>query len=145
MKLAYVDSCIWIARVEGQTIYRKIIDKKLNELAEEGWTFYSSEAVQFEVLIEPLKKQQDELVQIYRKIFDEIRMLKTYTSVFKNALLIAHTENLKGLDAVHVAIADHYNCKLFVSSDPHFRNLKTIRPFWINLEEKEDETQPSTL
>ncbi len=137
MKRAYIDSCIWIARVEGLTTYRKVIDEKLSKLANEEWTFCVSEAVQLEVLLEPLKKSHDELVQIYRKIFDETRMLKIYTSVFKNALLIAQAENLKGLDAVHVAIADHYNCKLFVSSDPHFRNLN-IQPYWINLEEQVD-------
>ncbi|MFQ5639076.1 MAG: hypothetical protein ACE5IR_13925 [bacterium] len=56
--------------------------------------------------------------------------------VKEDGTLIAKTENLKGLDAVHVAIAERNRCKLFVSTDPHFRNLKTVRPFWINLKEK---------
>lgn len=38
MKLAYVDSCIWIARIEGLTDYKTIIDDKLQNLAQEGWT-----------------------------------------------------------------------------------------------------------
>ena len=34
MKLAYIDSCVWIARVEGLPEYRKIIDASLQALAE---------------------------------------------------------------------------------------------------------------
>lgn len=39
MKLAYIDSCIWIARVEGLPEYKRILDENLQRLAEEGWTF----------------------------------------------------------------------------------------------------------
>ncbi len=131
MKLAYVDSCIWIARVEGLPKYKKIIDKKLTDLTEEGWIFCTSELVALEVLAKPLKENQDNLVQVYRKIFEKMRMLKNYSNVFRHALLITQTENLKGMDAIHVAIADYYNCKQFVSSDPHFQNLKIISPLMV--------------
>ncbi len=61
MKLAYIDFCVWIARVEGLPEYQKVID------------------------------------------------------------------------AIHVAIAEHHNCQLFVTSDPHFRNLKIVPPQLIDL------------
>jgi hypothetical protein len=35
MKLAYIDSCVWIARVEGLSEYRNFIDASLQALAEE--------------------------------------------------------------------------------------------------------------
>ena len=115
MKLAYIDSCIWIARVEGLPKYRQIIDERLHSLAEDGWTFCISEIVILEILVKPLKENNEVLVQIYRKIFEKIKTLKNYSNIFKQALLIAQTENLTGMDAIHVAFADHYNCTRFIS------------------------------
>lgn len=65
MKLAYIDSCIWIARVEGLPRYKQIIDKELNNLAEEGWVFCGSELIILEILAKPLKENNDNLAQIY--------------------------------------------------------------------------------
>ncbi|MGH7596930.1 MAG: type II toxin-antitoxin system VapC family toxin [bacterium] len=126
MKLAYIDSCVWIARVEGLLEYQKVIDANLQALAEDGWTFCTSDVVVLEVLAKPLKENQDHLVQIYRNIIQKLKALKNYSAVFKNALTLTKSENLKGMDAIHVAIAEHHNCQFFVTSDPHFRNLKII-------------------
>ncbi|MCI0691589.1 PIN domain-containing protein [candidate division KSB1 bacterium] len=133
MKLAYIDSCVWIARVEGLPEYQKVIDANLQTLAEEGWTFCTSDVVVLEVLAKPLRENQDHLVQIYRNIIQKLKTLKNYSGVFKNALSLTKSENLKGMDAIHVAIAEHHNCQLFVTSDPHFRNLKIVPPQLINL------------
>jgi predicted nucleic acid-binding protein len=73
------------------------------------------------------------IVQIYRNIIQKLKALKNYSAIFKNALLLTKSENLKGMDAIHVAIAEHHNCQLFVTSDPHFRNLKIISPQLIDL------------
>jgi len=133
VKLAYIDSCVWIARVEGLSEYKNIIDANLQTLAEEGWMFCTSDAVALEVLTKPLKENQDNLAQIYRGLFQKMRTIKIFPAVFKNALLLTTAENLKGMDAIHVAIAEHNNCQLFVTSDPHFRNLKAIIPKLIDL------------
>lgn len=47
--------------------------------------------------------------------------------------MIAQGENLKAMDAIHVAIAIQHGCKRFVSTDPHFKNLKIIPSIWIPL------------
>jgi len=133
MKLAYVDSCIWITRVEGLPKHQQIVDQKLHDLAEEGWMFCISEVVILEILAKLLKQDKDDLVQFYRKTFDKIRILKNYSHVFRHALSIIQTENLKGMDSIHVAFADYYNCEGFVSSDSHFMNLKIVPLLWINL------------
>lgn len=39
MKLAYIDSSIWITRVEGSANYRQILDDKLTSLLQEGWQY----------------------------------------------------------------------------------------------------------
>ena len=133
MKLAYVDSCIWIVLMEGSPKHQQIVDQKLHDLAGEGWIFCISEAVILEILAKPLKQDKDNLIQLYRETFNKVRILKNYPHVFNHALSIAQTENLKGMDAIHVAFADHYNCDGFVSSDSHFMNLKIVQPLLINL------------
>lgn len=37
------------------------------------------------------------------------------------------------MDAVHVAIAGHYGCERFVTTDPHFHSLTAIVPVLIAL------------
>jgi predicted nucleic acid-binding protein len=133
MKLAYCDSCIWIARFEGLASYKKIIVRHLRELADEKWTFCSSDLVSLEVLLKPLQSNETALAQKYRTFLTTLKALENYPHLFKDALLIAQNENLKAVDAFHVAMAEYHNCTLFVTSDPHFKNLKTITPSWIDL------------
>ena len=133
MKLAYIDSCIWITRFEGLSAYKNRIMQELKYLTHSGWTFCTSEVVWLEVLAKPMQQEQDEIVWKYRNFLAALNMLQHPPDVFKHALTIAHTEQLKALDAVHVAIAAHHNCALFVSSDPHFQSLTTLTPHWVQL------------
>lgn len=114
-------------------MYRTIIEKDLQQLARDGWVSCISELVSLEVLINPLKKGQNGLVLQYKRLFGKIKILEIYPGIFKDALPIAQSENLKAIDALHVAIASHYGCQLFVSSDPHFQPLTTMTPYWIDL------------
>ena len=133
MKRAYVDSCIWITRFEGKAVYKHLIHAKLDALAEAEWEFCISEVVSLEVLVKPLRLGALEEAQKIRVFLQTMRQFKNYAGVFADALRIAQSENLKAMDAIHVALAQQHQCELFVSSDPHFRSLKTIRPYWIDL------------
>lgn len=133
MKLAYVDSCVWITRIEGLESYRHPIENALQRLSVEGYTLCISDAERLEVLSRPGARGQDDLLAIYRKAFQKVRDLKSHTGVLQDALPIAHAEGLKPMDAVHVAIAQHHGCLRFVSTDPHFRRLKLLEPCWIDL------------
>jgi predicted nucleic acid-binding protein len=133
MKLAYIDACVWISMVEGLDSYRPQIRRALKGLASNNWVFCTSDAVRLEVLIGPLRKKQAPLAKAYRAILETHSFLKTPKSVFADALLIAETERLKAMDAVHIAIAHHYGCGRFVTTDPHFKSLSFLTPLWINL------------
>ena len=133
MKLAYVDSCIWITMIEGLNEYRQIIDSKMRALSEDGWIFCVSDIVYYEVLLKPAKNNQVKLMKIYRSIFDKLKIVKNYSDLFKDALLLGQSEDLKGIDLLHVAIARHSNCQRFITTDPHFTQLKSIEPVFIDL------------
>ena len=133
MKLAYIDSSIYIALFEGMQSYKATLSQQMIQLAQSGWMSCISEVVMLETLAKPLQNDQSVLTQQYRKLFDTLRIFENYPLLFTDALRIMQVERLKIIDALHVAIAVHYDCQLFVSSDPHFRSLKTIRPYWIDL------------
>ncbi|EIJ44171.1 putative nucleic acid-binding protein [Beggiatoa alba B18LD] len=133
MKLAYVDSSVWITRVEGLSTYRNTLDDTLLQLLQSGWQLCISDVVMLEVLAKPYKQNQTELISIYHKIFSHTKHLKTPTDIFTDALLIVQLEQLNALDAVHVALARHHHCQAFISTDKHLRTLKTIQSIWVKL------------
>jgi predicted nucleic acid-binding protein len=133
MKLAYVDACVWITMVEGLDRYQPRIRSVLKGLALDNWVFCTSDAVRLEVLIGPLTRKQAPLAKAYRAILETNSLLKTPKSVFADALSIAEAERLNARDAVHIAIANHYGCGRFVTTDPHFRSLSLVTPLWIDL------------
>jgi len=133
MKQAYIDSCVWITAIEGFPEYQSKIDQTLRHLTEDGWKFCTSDVVLFELLLKPMKDSQPDVIERYRALCAKMKRLKSFPNVFTEALNIAHLENLKGMDAVHLAIAVHHCCTLFVSTDSHLRSLTTITPCWINL------------
>ncbi|HIE02169.1 MAG TPA: type II toxin-antitoxin system VapC family toxin [Thiotrichaceae bacterium] len=133
MKLAYIDSPVWITRFEGFHIYKDVINTQLNVLAKEGWSFCVSEVVLLEVMAKPYQQNNTTVIDTYNDVFGQTTLLKIYPDVFTDALLIAQTEKLKSMDAIHVSIALHNKCRRFVSTDTHFQKLKVIPVTWIDL------------
>jgi predicted nucleic acid-binding protein len=133
MKLAYVDSCVWITLIEGRDTYRSAIRRALAELAGAGWELCTSDAVRLEVLIRPQRLGDQRLIDIYRGLLDVSRSLPVAPTVFSAALDLAARDGLKAMDAVHVAIAEQHGCEEFVTTDPHLRGLTSIAPHLIAL------------
>ncbi len=135
MKLAYLDSSIWIARTEGLPEYREKVRNELAELLEKDWLFCISDMVMLEVLIKPSRQNQMELINIYKEGFLEAVRFPSFHTVFHSALSYAQIDGVKALDAIHVAFAVQYGCELFVTTDPHFRTLISLPLHWIDLSE----------
>jgi predicted nucleic acid-binding protein len=133
MNLAYVDSSVWIVRFEGLPLYKKIVNDWLTRLGKDGWMLCISEAVILEIMPKPYRNNDISVIDAYNEVFEQTKILKSFPNVFKDALKISQTENLKAMDSVHLAIAKHHACERFVSTDPHFKNLKAISPMWIDL------------
>lgn len=133
MRLAYVDSCIWITLIEGVESYRPPIQNALASLAHEGWELCTSDAVRLEVLVRPQRLGDNNLVDIYEALLDAARTLPVRPAVFKDALVTATREGLKAMDSVHVAIAAQHGCERFVTTDPHFQDLTSPSPHLIAL------------
>jgi len=126
MPKAYVDSSVWITRFEGIPVYYQKVKDTLLNFENEGWYFCYSDLVLLEVLLKPFKENQEFLLESYKRAFETSLFLPNYDELLKQALLIAKSDNLKSIDAIHVAFAVEYNCELFVTTDPHFRTLQSL-------------------
>lgn len=134
MKQAYTDTSIWITRIEGLVKYQNIIGNSLLDLAGEGWQFCISDAVILETIQKPSHFKCLELVEDYYAVFAEITKHSGYCEVFQDAISIVQQENLKAMDAIHIAFALKYGCELFITTDSHFKNVKSIPVHWIDLQ-----------
>lgn len=133
MNFAYVDSSVWINRLEGLADYQVLVHDCLASLRMDGWELCVSEAIFLEVLVKPYRHHRKDLITMYRNSFDCAYFLKNFGGLFEAALHIAQSENLKALDAIHVAFAIEYGCELFITTDPDFRFLKSLPVRWIDL------------
>lgn len=133
MQIAYLDSSVWIVRLEGSPIYRQRVKRELLALEQNGWKFGLSDAVVLETLLKPHHQQQNVLIDYYNQVFQESMFFPIFDDVFKNALEIAQRDNLKAMDAIHVAFAVAYDCQLFITTDPDFRNLTSMPLHLIDL------------
>lgn len=129
---AYVDSSVWIALMEGLPATRNLIYRQLEQL-EEQWVFYASEIVLMEVLHKPYRESQTELLDVYAVLFEQETLFDNYSALLADGLQIVQSESLKALDAMHLAIARHYGCELFITTDKHFLNTSIIPVLWIDL------------
>ncbi len=131
--LAYVDASVWIARTEGRPEFRNIIKSQLRELKQEGWRFCTSKAVMMETYYKPYRDNNQALVAAYTEIFGKTKILPNYSNLFTDALRTMRIETLKAMDSIHVALAAHYHCERFITTDADFRNLLTIPTLVIDL------------
>ena len=131
--LAYVDASVWIAYTEGLPTYQNNIELYLDRLKTEGWHFGVSQAVMLETLYKPYREKNRHLIDIYVELFANSKFLPNYANLFDEALRIMKEESLKAMDSIHAALAAHYGCQGFVTTDADYRNLKAIPPLWIDL------------
>jgi hypothetical protein len=97
LKLAYIDSSVWITQFEGYPIYQQIIDDALTSLENDKWLFGISSAVTLEVLLKPYREAQTGLIDAYNRAFQQAHLLPSFTDVFDHALFASQSEHLKAL------------------------------------------------
>ncbi len=133
MKRAYLDSSVWIAMAEGIPIYQTAVRNELQLLEEDRWHFCLSDLVILEVKLKPYRQDRHDLIDEYNMLFAKAINFTPFDTVFHDALEHAKKDSLKATDATHAAFAVHYECELFVTTDPDFRTLQSLPLHWIDL------------
>lgn len=81
--LAYVDTSIWIAYIEGPLVYQKAIEHHLVQMKQAGWKLCVSKAVIMEALYKPYRDQNNTLINAYSRLFSKMQILPNYTNLFE--------------------------------------------------------------
>jgi predicted nucleic acid-binding protein len=100
MERVYLDACMVIHLVEGNSQQQQILKRALLEKV-----VFSSELVRLESRIKALRDNQTSFLMVYEQFFKDCQMIDFNQSVFEQATDLRVSHNLKTPDALHVAAA----------------------------------------
>jgi predicted nucleic acid-binding protein len=124
----YIDSSILIYTVEVDLKFWKILEVLWRKFAEGEISLISSELIITEVLVKPLKSQNQQSIDSYNKLlFDSgIELIPITRSLLIAATNLRAKHNLKTPDAIHAATSIENNCNRFLTNDKGFNNIPRL-------------------
>ena len=122
MATTYLDSCMVIGLIEGDTEQRKSLK---NYLAYQ--TVFSSELVRLEARILAIRQKKQAHLNLYDVFFVACEFVDLNRAVFDLAALLRAESNLKTPDALHLAAAIHAGCDEFCTNDKQLVKVATQR------------------
>jgi uncharacterized protein len=122
MAATYLDSCMVIGLIEGDTGQRKALK---NYLAYQA--VFSSELVRLEARILAIRQKKEAHLQLYDVFFAACEFVDLNRVVFDMAAEFRAESNLKTPDAVHLAAAIHAGCDEFCTNDKQLIKVATQR------------------
>jgi predicted nucleic acid-binding protein len=124
----YLDSSILIYTVEVDLTFWKTLEILWRKFAEGEISLISSELIITEVLVKPLKSQNQQSIDTYNKLlFDSgIELIPITRSLLISAINLCAKHNLKTPDAIHAATSIENNCNRFLTNDKGFNNIPRL-------------------
>jgi predicted nucleic acid-binding protein len=124
----YLDSAILIYTVEVNLTFWKTLEVLWRKFAEGEISLISSELIITEVLVKPLKSQNQQLIDSYnRLLFDSgIELIPITRSLLISATNLRAKHNLKTPDAIHAATSIDLNFNRFLTNDKGFNNIPRL-------------------
>jgi predicted nucleic acid-binding protein len=124
----YLDSSILIYTVEVNLTFWKTLEVLWRKFAEGEISLISSELIITEVLVKPLKSQNQQSIDSYNKLlFDSgIELIPITRSLLISATNLRAKHSLKTPDAIHAATSIDSNCNRFLTNDKGFNNIPRL-------------------
>ena len=124
----YVDTAVLIYTLEVNTDYFSLLQPLWTMFQARGIELISSELILMEVLVLPLRNNNESLVSDYEEILlnSTMQLIPISQSILKQAANLRATNSLKTPDAIHAATALSVNCDLFITNDKGFRKLSNL-------------------
>jgi predicted nucleic acid-binding protein len=124
----YLDSSILIYTVELDLKFWKTLEILWRKFSEGDISLISSELIITEVLVKPLKTQNQQSIYNYNKLlFDSgIELIPITRSILMSATSLRAKHNLKTPDAIHAATSIDSNCHRFLTNDKGFNNIPRL-------------------
>jgi predicted nucleic acid-binding protein len=118
----YLDSCIAIYLVEEHQQHAHRLETLLESRPEAG--LFVSDLTAMECLVGPFRSKNKLLEEKYNGWFEDVTVLALTNSVFVEAArLRALHSHLKTPDALHLAVALHYDCDEFWTNDTRLQGI----------------------
>ncbi len=115
MALIYLDSSIVIYLVERHPLYAPKIERALSQAG--SVVLGTSPLVHLEALVKPMQQNREDLVALFRQYLSTTRVLSITDATFAQALELRVRHRLKTPDAIHLAVAQGYECDMFWTND----------------------------
>jgi predicted nucleic acid-binding protein len=112
MTAIYLDSCIIIGLIEGDTFQRSLLKKLLPT-----HQIYSSELARLETRVLPIKHNNVFSLTQFDRFFSLCTLIDMNRDVFDMATKLRADSSLKTPDALHLAAAIHAGCSQFWTND----------------------------
>lgn len=121
----YIDTSVAIYTIEGNRDYYSLLQPLWSKFYAGEIQIVSSELILLEVLVVPLRSENNSLVADYEELLlsSQIQLLPISQSILRQAANLRATTNIKTPDAIHVATALSVNCNLFITNDKDLRNV----------------------
>lgn len=122
--MIYLDSCIIIYAIEGEPELRALIRERLASAP--GSNFVISPLVELECLVKPLREQDFELGDRYRKFLAMHRNVEPGREAYLRAAELRAHHSLKAIDALHLAMAQLAGCEALWTNDDRLARATDI-------------------
>ena len=124
----YVDTAVLIYTLEVNTDYFDLLQPLWTKFQAQEIELISSELILMEVLVLPLRNNNESLISDYEQLLlnSAMQLIPINQSILRQAANLRATNSLKTPDAIHAATALSINCDLFITNDNGFRNLSNL-------------------
>ena len=124
----YVDTAVLICTMEENTDYFDLLKPLWIKFQAQEIELISSELILMEVLVLPLRNNDESLISDYEQLLlnSAMQLIPINQSILRQAANLRANNSLKTPDAIHAATAMAVNCDLFLTNDRGFRNLAEL-------------------
>ncbi|MGL5876051.1 MAG: type II toxin-antitoxin system VapC family toxin [Xenococcaceae cyanobacterium] len=124
----YVDTAVLIYTLEENKDYFDLLEPLWLKFQAQEIELISSELILMEVLVLPLRSNNQSLVSDYEQLLlnSAMQLIPIDRAILRQAANLRASNNLKTPDAIHAATAISVNCDLFITNDKGFRNLSNL-------------------
>lgn len=126
----YLDTNLYIAFFEGGSLLSNRIEKLLLDSAEKDIEIIASPIVVMELLVSPLRDNQDQLINVYKNLTNHISNMNFVDFTPKIAEIAAKLRakyDLATPDCIHLATAISEKVDVFYTADKGIKKVKEIK------------------
>jgi predicted nucleic acid-binding protein len=124
----YINTSVLIYTLEVNRDYFSLLQPLWIKFQTGEIELISSELILMEVLVLPLRNNNESLVSDYEQLLlnSAMQLVPIEQSILRKAANLRATNSLKTPDAIHAATAISVNCDLFIINDNGFRKLNNL-------------------